>query len=61
MNKVLVTLGIGAMAISLNVNKSYADSNAIVNVSALNVRSGPGINYSKTGVVYKGASLNIIV
>lgn len=60
MNKVLVTLGIGAMAISLNVNKSYADSNAIVNVSALNVRSGPGINYSKTGVVYKGASLNII-
>ena len=60
MNKVLVAIGVGAVAVSLNVNKSYADSNATVNVSALNIRSGPGINYSKKGVVYKGASLNII-
>ncbi len=60
MKKVLVALGIGAVAVSLNMDKSYADSTAIVNVSALNVRSGPGLNYSKTEVVYKGASLTII-
>lgn len=60
MKKVLVALGIGAVAVSLNMDKSYADSSAMVNVSALNVRSGPGLNYSKTGVVYKGASLTII-
>ena len=38
MNKVLVAIGVGAVAVSLNVNKSYADSNATVNVSALNIR-----------------------
>ena len=34
MNKVLVAIGVGAVAVSLNVNKSYADYNATVNVIA---------------------------
>ncbi|MGN1032345.1 MAG: SH3 domain-containing protein, partial [Intestinibacter sp.] len=60
MKKVFVALGIGALAVSLNLGKTYADSSAIVGVSALNVRSGPSLNYSKIGVVYRGAYLNII-
>ena len=42
------------------MDKSYADSNVVVNVSALNVRSGPSLNYSKIGLVYKGESLTLI-
>ena len=60
MKKVVLALGVGALAVSLNAGKSYADSTAIVDVSALNVRSGPSLNYSKVGVVYKGSYLNII-
>ena len=60
MKKALVALGIGAVAVSLNMDKAYADSTVIVNVSALNVRSGPGTDYSKIGTVYKGSSLTVL-
>lgn len=60
MKKALVALGIGAVAVSLNMDKAYADSTVTVNVSALNVRSGPGTDYSKTGTVYKGTSLTVL-
>lgn len=60
MKKALVALGIGAVAVSLNMDKAYADSTITVNVSALNVRSGPGTDYSKIGMVYKGNSLTVI-
>lgn len=60
MKKVLVALGVSAAAISLNMGDSYADSIAKVNTRALNVRSGPGTNYSKIGIVYKGNTLSII-
>ena len=32
MKKALVALGIGAVAVSLNMDKAYADSTVIVNV-----------------------------
>ena len=60
MKKALVALGIGAVAVSLNMDKAYADSTVIVNVSALNVRSGPVTDYSKIGTVYKGSSLTVL-
>lgn len=60
MKKALVALGIGAVAVSLNMDKAYADSTVIVNVSALNVRSGPGTDYSKIGTVYKGSTLTVL-
>lgn len=60
MKKILMALGAGAVAVSLNVDSSYADSSAIVNVSALNVRSGPSLNYSKIGLIYKGDSVTVI-
>ena len=60
MKKALVALGIGAVAVSLNMDKAYADSTVTVNVSALNVRSGPGTDYSKIGTVYKGSSLTVL-
>ena len=60
MKKVILALGVSALAVSLNADKSYADSSAVVDVSALNVRSGPSLNYSKIGVVYRGSSLNVI-
>ncbi|MDY4575420.1 MAG: SH3 domain-containing protein [Intestinibacter sp.] len=60
MKKVILALGVSAFAVSLNADKSYADSSAVVDVSALNVRSGPSLNYSKIGVVYRGSSLNVI-
>lgn len=60
MKKALVALGIGAVAVSLNMDKAYADSTVTVNVSALNVRSGPGTDYSKIGTVYKGSTLTVL-
>lgn len=60
MKKALVALGIGAVAVSLNMDKAYADSTVIVNVSALNVRSGPGNGYSIKKVASYGTKVKLL-
>lgn len=60
MKKALVALGVSAATLSLNMGTSYANSTVTVRVTALNVRSGPGTNYSKIGMVYKGENLTLI-
>ena len=59
MKKALVALGIGAVAVSLNMDKAYADSTVIVNVSALNVRSGPGTGYKVVATVKKNEYIRV--
>lgn len=60
MKKAILALGVGTLAVSLNVGKAHADSSVMVGVNALNVRSGPSLNYSKIGVVYGGTYLTLI-
>lgn len=60
MKKAIAALGIGAVTLAMSSVDSSAFEIATVTAEALNMRSGPGINYSKRGVLYKGAKVTVL-
>ena len=59
-NKVIMSLGLSAAALSLTTIDASAAQTATVTTSVLNVRSGAGTNYSVISKVHKGDTVNII-
>lgn len=60
MKKSIAALGISAVAFTMALADADAAENATVTAEALNMRSGAGITFDKTGTVYKGESVSII-
>ena len=58
--KVIMSLGLSAVALSLSTIDASAAQTAIVTTSVLNVRTGAGTNYSIMSKVYKGDTLEVI-
>ena len=58
--KVMSSIGIGALALSLGQSTVYAQEKGIVTATALNVRSGPGLNHNVKGCLYKGNAVSIL-
>lgn len=52
--KVIATMGVGVLALSLGQSNVNAQEKGAVTVSALNIRSGPGLEHSVKGSLYKG-------
>ena len=50
MKKAIAALGISAVTLAMSSADSSALETATVTADALNMRSGPGISYSKRGV-----------
>lgn len=60
MKKMLATIGLGALAFTMNSIEANAMEQGTVNTSALNIRSGPGTDYNKIDKAYKGNVLQIL-
>lgn len=60
MKKAIAALGISAVTLAMSSADSSALETATVTADALNMRSGPGISYSKRGVLHKGAKVTIL-
>lgn len=58
--KVITTIGIGAIALSLGQSSVGAQEKGTVTASALNIRSGPGLDNSIKGCLYKGDTVAIL-
>ena len=57
---IVMSIGISTAALALSTLGVSAAEKATVTASTLNVRSGPGTNYSVVGKVYKGNSVEIL-
>jgi cell wall-associated NlpC family hydrolase len=62
MNKgtIVAAIGLSALSLGISANESYAQEVGTVTASALNVRTGAGIDYSKITLVYKGDKVEIL-
>lgn len=60
MKNMLATIGVGALAFTINTIEVNAMEQGVVNTSTLNIRSGPSTTYSKIDKVYKGNVLQIL-
>ena len=60
MKKAIAALGISAVTLAMSSADSSALETATVTADALNMRSGPGISYSKRGVLHKGAKVTVL-
>ena len=60
MKKTIAALGISAVAIATTSADTSALETATVVADALNMRSGPGISYSKRGVLRKGTKVTVL-
>ncbi|MGL5316271.1 MAG: SH3 domain-containing protein [Peptostreptococcaceae bacterium] len=58
--KYIATLGIGAVAVSMNFIEADAMEKGIVTASALNIRSGPSTSDSVIGKINKGQPLEVL-
>lgn len=58
--KIVATLGIGAVAISMNAIEASAMEKGTINTSALNIRSGPSTNDSIIDKAYKGQTIEVL-
>ncbi|WP_455539405.1 C40 family peptidase [Terrisporobacter sp.] len=58
--KIITAIGIGTVALSLGQSSVSAQEKGTVIASALNVRSGPGLNYNTKGCLYKGDTTAIL-
>lgn len=60
MKKAIAALGISAVTLAMSSADTSALETATVTADALNMRSGPGISYSKRGVLHKGVKVTIL-
>ena len=60
MKKAIAALGISAVTLVMSSADSSALETATVTADALNMRSGPGISYSKRGSLHKGDKVTIL-
>lgn len=58
--KAIVTMGIGALAVSLHTIEANAMEKGEISASALNIRSGPSVKESKVGKLYKGHIVEVL-
>ena len=58
--KIITTVGLSALALTLGHSTANAQEKGTVTASALNVRSGPGVNYNVKGGIYKGNTVVIL-
>lgn len=58
--KVVTAIGVGALALSLGYSNADAQEKGIVTVSTLNIRSGPGLDNSVKGYLYKGDTVAVL-
>lgn len=60
MKKAIAALGISAVTLAMSSADTKALEAATVTADALNMRSGPGISYSKRGTLHKGDKVTIM-
>ena len=60
MKKAIAALGISAVTLAMSSADTSALETATVTADALNMRSGPGISYSKRGVLHKGSKVTVL-
>lgn len=60
MKKAIATLGISAATLIVSSTDTSAQETAKVIAEALNMRTGPGINYSKLGTIQKDSTVTIL-
>ncbi|WP_300276817.1 C40 family peptidase [Peptacetobacter sp.] len=60
MKKAIATLGISAATLIVSSTDTSAQETAKVIAEALNMRTGPGINYSKRGTIQKDSTVTIL-
>ena len=58
--KVITAIGVGTLALSLGQSSVGAQEKGTVTASVLNIRSGPGVDTSKKGCLYKGDTVAIL-
>ena len=58
--KVITAIGVGALALSLGQTNADAQEKGTVTASSLNIRSGPGLENSVKGYLYKGDTVVIL-
>ena len=58
--KIITAMGIGALALSLGQSSVNAQEKGTVTASSLNIRSGPGLEHSVKGYLYKGDTVVIL-
>lgn len=58
--KVITAIGVGALALSLGQSSVNAQEKGTVTASALNIRSGPGLENSVKGCLYKGDTVVVL-
>ena len=59
-NKIMATVGISAIALTMSATDTYAAEKGTVTASALNVRSGNSTNHSIISKLYKGDTVDIL-
>lgn len=58
--KVITAIGVGALALSLGQTSADAQEKGTVTASSLNIRSGPGLENSVKGYLYKGDTVVVL-
>lgn len=60
MKKTLATIGLGALAFTINSIEANAMEQGTVNTSVLNIRNGPSTDYNKIDKAYKGNVVQVL-